>query len=345
MPIETQTKICTRCVLPETFPGTVFDSDGVCNYCCQSPTASQIEETVALLRTQMEESIAVNRGTGEYDCIVAYSGGKDSSYTLKWLVEHYGLKCLAVTIDNGFMSEQARVNSRLVTASLGVDYLMFAPAWSFLSRMYRESATSSDVHSKAAIKRASGICNSCIGLINVYMLKLALQHGCRLVAGGYIGGQVPKDTAILELDLDIYMRTRTSMMDRYEAAFGEETKHYFEIPEALLNSSGQKKITILNPMLTLRISEEEIIEQLAPLGWKPTLDTGGNSSNCRLNDFGIAMHAHSHGFNPYVFELSEQVRHGLMSREKALKKALNVPSLEEVRWQAERLELDIDAIK
>jgi 7-cyano-7-deazaguanine synthase in queuosine biosynthesis len=345
MAIKTQARICTRCVLPDNFPGAIFDSEGVCNFCVETPSVAQLKDNVTRLRTQMEEAIALSRGAGEYDCIVAYSGGKDSSYTLKWLVEHYELKCLAVTIDNGFMSEQARVNAQAVTANLGVDYLMFAPAWSFLSRMYSESATNSDVHSKAAIKRASAICNSCIGLINVYMLKLALQHGTKIVAGGYIGGQVPKDTAILELDLAVYMRTRTNMIERYKSAFGDDATHYYQLPEALLNSTPLKKITILNPMLTLQISEEEIIEKLAPLGWKPTLDTGSNSSNCRLNDFGIAMHSHKHGFNPYVFELSEQVRHGLMTREKAMKKALTVPSLDEVRWQAERLELDIDALR
>src|SRR6202034_4870866 len=137
MPTEIQARICRRCVLPDTFPGAVFDSEGVCNFCVESPTLSELKENVDRLRATMEEALASNRGTGEYDCIVAYSGGKDSSYTLKWLVEHYELKCLAVTIDNGFMSEQARVNAQAVTANLGVDYLMFAPAWSFLSRMYR----------------------------------------------------------------------------------------------------------------------------------------------------------------------------------------------------------------
>lgn len=135
------------------------------------------------------------------------------------------------------------------------------------------------------------------------------------------------------------------MNDRYKAAFGDEAQHYYQLPESLLSNTPLKKITILNPMLTLQISEEEIISQLEPLGWKPTLDTGSNSSNCRLNDFGIAVHAYKHGFNPYVFEISEQVRHGLMTREKALKKALTVPELDEVRWQAERLELDLDALR
>src|SRR6185369_177520 len=105
-------------------------------------------------------------------------------------------------------------------------------------------------------------------------------------------------------------------------------------PQELLSTSQMRKVTVLNPMLALNVSEEVIIEELAPLGWTPTRDTGVNSSNCRLNDFGIAMHYNTHGFNPYVFEISEQVRHGLMTRDTALKKALSIPSLEEVRWQA-----------
>lgn len=344
MPVKTQSRICNKCVLPDNFPGVVFDEAGVCNHCVNAPTPSEVSETVARLHAELVEAIASNTGTGDYDCIVAYSGGKDSSYTLKVLVEQYGMKCLAVTVDNGFMSEQARINSKAVTSALGVDYQLFTPAWSFMSGMYKESATNPELHSKAAIKRASGICNSCIGLINVYMIRLALMHRTKLIAGGYIGGQVPKDTAIMELNLDIYKRTRSAMIGRYETSFGDDTKKYFDIPETLVTNSGINKITILNPMLALNISEESIIEQLAPLGWKPTLDTGTNSSNCRLNDFGIAMHYDAHGFNPYVFEISEQVRHGLMTRDVAIKKAMAIPTLEEVRWQGKKLGIDVDAL-
>lgn len=337
MPGKTDTKLCVRCVLPENFPGVHFNAEGVCNHCQIAPSSSELRANVERLHGEMVAAIEANMGGRDYDCIVAYSGGKDSSYTLKALIENYGLKCLAVTVDNGFMSEQARVNSKAVTEALGVDYQLFAPAQSFMSGMYKESVTNSDLHTKAAIKRASAVCNSCIGLINVYMIRLALMHGAKLIAGGYIGGQVPKDTAILELNLEVYMQTRVSTIGRFEESFGADTRRYFDVPEELLKASKLKKITILNPMLALNVSEEEIFEQLAPLGWKPTLETGVNSSNCRLNDFGIAMHYDAHGFNPYVLEISEQVRHGLMTREKALKKALSIPSLEEVQWQAKKL--------
>lgn len=345
MPVKADVRICSRCVLPESFPGVKFDEEGVCNHCAKAPTLQEVEENVAKLHRELIEAIETNKGGRDYDCIVAYSGGKDSSYTLKELTQTFGLKCLAVTVDNGFMSDQARINSKLVTESLGVDYQLFTPAWDFMSGMYKESIVNPELHSKAAIKRASGICNSCIGLINVYMIRLALMHDTKLIAGGYIGGQVPKDTAILELNLDLYVKTREAMIGRYETSFGEDTRKYFDIPESLLRRSEMKKITVLNPMLALNVSEEEIIAQLEPIGWKPTKDTGSNSSNCRLNDLGIAMHYDSHGFNPYVFEISEQVRHGLMTREVALKKALSIPSMDEVKWQAKKLGIELDAVR
>lgn len=341
MPVKTDNKLCVRCVLPENFPGVRFNDEGLCIHCQQAPSAVDVLENVARLHGEMFTAIEMNRGGRDYDCIVAYSGGKDSSYTLKVLTESFGLKCLAVTVDNGFMSEQARVNAKAVTEALGVDYQLFAPAWDFMSRMYKQSVDNSELHSKAAIKRASAVCNSCIGLVNVYMIRLALMHGVKLIAGGYIGGQVPKDTAILELNLDLYLKTREATMERYESSFGEDTRKYFDVPQELIQSSQMSKLTILNPMLALNVGEEEIIAQLAPLGWKQTIDTGVNSSNCRLNDFGIAMHYNTHGFNPYVFEISEQVRHGLMTREVALKKALSIPSLNDVQWQAKKLGVQI----
>lgn len=337
--------VCSKCVLPESFPGVAFDSDGVCNYCREAPALAEIEETVLRLRQELNSTVEANRGGRDYDCIVAYSGGKDSSYTLKYLVEELNLRCLAVTIDNGFMSDQARLNAQSVTTALGVDYLLFTPSWNFMSRMYRESLSNSDLHSKAAIKRASAVCNSCIGLVNAHMVRLALMHGANMIAGGYIGGQVPKDTAVLELNLNVYARSREATIERYEESFGKEAGKFFGIPEELVKSSERDSITILNPMLALNVGEDDIVSSLASLGWKPSLDTGKNSSNCRLNDLGIRVHYEKHGFNPYVFEISEQVRHGLMSREVALKKAFAIPSSAEVEWQAEKLELSVNATR
>ena len=55
-----------------------------------------------------------------YDCVVGVSGGVDSSYLLYTAVQ-YGLRPLAVNLDNGFNSEIAVQNIYKVTSALGID--------------------------------------------------------------------------------------------------------------------------------------------------------------------------------------------------------------------------------
>src|SRR5688572_20301599 len=97
--------ICKRCVLPDSFPGIDFDENGLCSLCRAEPSVDDAKKKRAGLRSKLEDLYRSVRGSGDYDCLVAYSGGKDSSYTLFTLKEQYGLRCLAITIDNGFVSE------------------------------------------------------------------------------------------------------------------------------------------------------------------------------------------------------------------------------------------------
>ena len=157
--------ICSRCILPDTFPGISFDENGLCIFCQTAITSDNYKENIIFLKAKMSEIINKVRGISEYDCVVAFSGGKDSSYTLKLLVEKYNLRCLAITIDNGFISEQAIINCKTITEELGTDLLIYTPSFDFMKNMFAKSITSEDIHSKSAIKRASTVCNSCINLI------------------------------------------------------------------------------------------------------------------------------------------------------------------------------------
>lgn len=337
-------RCCTRCVLPATFPGISFDAAGVCSYCLAAADQLEMAEERRRLRTRLEEAIAASRGQGEYDCIVAFSGGKDSTYTLQQLVRTYQLKCLAVTIDNGFVAEQARQNCQTVTAALGVDFMFFRPAPDFMARMYRTSVTGGGVQTPASIKRASAICNSCISLINNLMVKFALQHGAPLIAGGYIGGQVPKNMAVLDLNLIQQERMRAPHREQYTQLFGPAAAQFFFIRESLLEQQPAGRVTVINPMLTVALSEQEIIAAIGELGWTPTTDTGRHSSNCRLNDLGIAIHFRQHGFHPYVFEVAEQVRSGLLSRAEALEKVQHIPDFADLGPQMTKIGIAVDEL-
>jgi hypothetical protein len=329
--------LCRRCVLPSTFPGVAFD-DGICNFCAQSPDADGLRARRGDLAAAMRQIIEERRRSAEYDCVVAFSGGKDSTYTLMMLVRELDLRCLAVTIDNGFISPQAMANCKAVTSALGVDLVVYAPSFGFMKNMYVESIRNEELHPKAAIKRASSICNSCINLINNHMLKTAVRYQIPMIAGGYVGGQVPKDAAILRIDLARQRRQQEIVVQRKVAALGPDAARHFDLGPDV--ASGMTELVILNPMLTVAISEEAIIQAIAPLGWQRTLDTGLNSSNCRLNDLGISLHHRKHRFHPYVFEISEQIRSGAMTREAGLRKVGDIPSLSNLSGQLEKLQLN-----
>lgn len=334
-------RVCVRCILPEAFPGITFNADGVCSVCQTAIALPDIETHCAGLRRGMETAIEAARRDGPYDCIVAYSGGKDSSYTLKLLVERYALRCLAVTVDNGFMSDQARVNCSTITGALGVDWTLFRPAPAFMMGLYARSARERNLHAPAAIKRASNMCSSCISLINSQMIKIAVQNAASLIAGGYIGGQVPRDAAVMRVDVGA-TPNRVTTEQKLTTFFGRGAERFFKVTDT--PGSAGAHVTIINPMLTVRVTEHQLVTELEELGWRTTRDTGQNSTNCRLNDLGIFVHHRQYGFNPYLMEIAEQVRNGLLDRETALRRANAIPAADMVREQAQRIGLDLGDI-
>ena len=278
---------------------------------------------------------------GDYDCLVAFSGGKDSSYILWWLTVDRGLRCLAITIDNGFIAKQAVENCRTITDALGVDHVFYKPAFGFMRRMYTESIKGG-LQVGAAVKRASAICNSCITLINNHMVKTALQANIPIIAGGYLGGQVPRNAAMMDLNLDGLRKARKTSVARQIERFGEEAKRYFSLD--VDDASDGRRLTVVNPMLVLNVGEAEIVSRLETFGWRRPRDTGTHSSNCLLNDLGIFSHVKQHGFHPYVAELAEQVRLGLMSRADALARVESVPTGDAVAASAEKLGIDLSSL-
>jgi hypothetical protein len=64
--------------------------------------------------------------------------------------------------------------------------------------------------------------------------------------------------------------------------------------------------------------EKEIYRVIATLGWTKPDDVDPNSTNCRLNSFGILRHNNIYNFHPYEYEMSQLVRLGSISRDTAL---------------------------
>jgi hypothetical protein len=252
------------------------------------------------------------------------------------LTQNHGLRCLSVTVDNGFLSDMALDNIRRVTDALNVDHLLIKPAFKFMRNLYTESMKGG-VHPPAAALRASDVCNSCISLINNQMIKIALQNEVYLIAGGYLGGQVPKNSVVLTIDPSSNTEAKKNQLDRYLNHFGENALRYFSIPER-----STPPITVINPLLSVQYSEDQIVDEIGTLGWRKPADTGTHSSNCLLNDFGIFAHNQKYGFHPYAFDLADLVRKGYMDRTTAIAKLEAIPDKDALGQVFDKLGLSKD---
>ena len=59
--------------------------------------------------------------------VLLFSGGKDSTFTLYYLVKNLGLKCLVVRFDHLFMRPIVEENAIKTFKLLGVDVIKFSP--------------------------------------------------------------------------------------------------------------------------------------------------------------------------------------------------------------------------
>ncbi len=112
-------KRCTRCILPETMPFIEFDSVGVCNYC-------KNYKRVSLKPMQDLLSIAdkIRRDDGRQDCMVMFSGGRDSSFLLHYVVKELNLHPLVFTYDWGMSTPIGERNAKKMCDILGVERII-----------------------------------------------------------------------------------------------------------------------------------------------------------------------------------------------------------------------------
>lgn len=186
-------KHCVRCGLPETYETIEFDADDVCNICRQQEF-KQGKIDWAARKGMFETLIEEYRGKYDYDCIVPFSGGKDSTFTLYHLVKEYKLKPLVVQFNHGFMRPTLLANNERTFKRLGVDVISFTPNWKVVKRLMRE-----------ALIRKGDFCWHCHTGIFSYPMHLAIKFNVPLVLWGepsseYTAYYDYKDNAVEEVD-------------------------------------------------------------------------------------------------------------------------------------------------
>ena len=131
-------KKCIKCGLPETYETIEFDNNGVCNICNQNHFKSGKVDWDSR-KGMLNDLVEKYRGKYEYDCILPFSGGKDSTFTLYYLMKEYGLKPLVIQFNHGFMRPTLKENNERTLKKLGVDVLSFTPNWKVVKKLMLES--------------------------------------------------------------------------------------------------------------------------------------------------------------------------------------------------------------
>jgi len=112
---------CTRCILPETMPYIRFDEVGVCNY-CHSYKPRNRPKPVEQLFNLVEP---FRRKHGD-DCIVPFSGGRDSCYGLHLIATELKMKPITYTYDWGMVTDLGRRNISRMCAEMGIENIIVA---------------------------------------------------------------------------------------------------------------------------------------------------------------------------------------------------------------------------
>jgi glucosamine--fructose-6-phosphate aminotransferase (isomerizing) len=116
--LRAQMRRCSRCLLPETMPFIAYDDSGICNY-CRGYRRIELKGRDALERHLTK----LRLHPGEPDCILSFSGGRDSSYGLHLLVRELGLKPVAFSYDWGMVTDLGRRNQARMCHALGVEHI------------------------------------------------------------------------------------------------------------------------------------------------------------------------------------------------------------------------------
>jgi len=165
-------KQCTSCLLPETHETIYYDKKGSCNICAQHKYKHEVIDWVAKEK-KLHKIINEYRGKKSFDCIVPFSGGKDSVYTLWYLRKKLNLKCLVVSFDHNFYRPKLIENREKVLNSLGVDFLSYKPNWDLVKKLMLES-----------LIRKGDFCWHCHSGIFSYPMQIAIKFDVPLIIWG-----------------------------------------------------------------------------------------------------------------------------------------------------------------
>ncbi|MDB4959115.1 MAG: putative lipopolysaccharide biosynthesis protein [Myxococcales bacterium] len=318
-------KRCTKCILPSTFPYVAFDENGVCAYCrtwktIQPKGAKALEELVEPYRSK----------DGSPDVIVAFSGGRDSSYGLHYVKKVLGMNPIAFTYDWGMVTDLARRNCARVCGKLGVEHIIRSADITAKRRYVRKNI-------EAWLKKPE------LGMVTLFMAgdkefyaharQLRKETGIKLVifCTGNLIEEARYKTGLMGVPQDDDDMVLTNMSLRNKAGMlWYFAKNYLKNPayinESLLDTANafyqtfMVKDDFLYLYHYLPWHEDEIVGTIRrEYDWEVATDT---QTTWRIGDGTAAFYNYIYGtiagFTEDESMLSNMVREGHLTREEAL---------------------------
>jgi asparagine synthetase B (glutamine-hydrolysing) len=343
---------CTRCLLPETFPFIEFDDEGVCNYCREYKRVNHkgVDDLRKLLGKFKSES-------GEPDCIVGFSGGRDSSYMLHYIKRVLGMNPIAFSYDWGMITDLGRRNQARLTGRLGVEHI-------WISADIEKKRENIRKNIEAWLKRPE------LGLVPLLMAgdkqfyyyahKLIEQTGVKIIFNGanpfektsfklgFCGiregdtrgkGLLTGISALNKIRLPIYYASQYLLNPSYINSSFFDTLHAYYSTYLLHD-------IYLYFYNYIPWNEEEIISLLRrEYDWEIANDT---QATWRIGDGTAAFYNYIYytvaGFSEFDTFRSNQIREGLISREEGLRlvRNENIPRVESLEWYANTIGFDLE---
>lgn len=165
-------KRCTRCLNVETIDTLTFDENGVCSVCRQAEFKDDVIDWDDRQK-QLDGLIDEYANKGLYDCIVPFSGGKDSVFQLWYIVRKLKLKPLVVRYNHWGYRPKVEDNNTMVFKKLGVDVVEFQPNFHVVRELMLES-----------FKRRGDFCWHCHTGIYAGVMHMAVRFQVPLLFWG-----------------------------------------------------------------------------------------------------------------------------------------------------------------
>ena len=306
---------CKICILPDNYPGIDFDEKGVCNFCLSYKPRKYRGHK------RLKEDVLKYAGE-KYDCVVCFSGGRDSSYLLWYLAKELGMRVVAYSADNGFIPDQTKINMKRIAQILGVRLVVE-------ENKYLKKCL--DHHLKTWIQKptAASIGMFCVGCrlgIDIGAQKFAVRERIPVVAFGgtpfegmeYKINIFKKKGSLIKGMIDQALRNPKWIFNPYcvVTQVREFLIHYRRV---LRN----KNIRYVSPFCRYVRWEEKIVDAVNKdiLDWEknPELESTWRG-DCDVFILKSFLYKKALGFNDFDDGLSALIRDKQISREEGLRR-------------------------